>query len=179
MVELRSDPYVLKPRSDILETELEFRKQLNVSWCKGVLFNVVAFKNSIAIVEYDALLWNDDSILFIEYKDSKTAYKNLTAKRVQKKNSLARNIARGLGYPKYNFTIVVNGIEESTIKGNTPVISLKEVYEYIPDYNFTILEIEYISKLIRKYNQIKQNELTKEYVIADLEKLKSMIEQSI
>ena len=69
MIELSSDPYVLKPRNTPM-TEADFRLHLNISWCRGVLFNVVALKNSIAVVEYDALLWSDDSIMFVEYKDS-------------------------------------------------------------------------------------------------------------
>ena len=96
MIELSSDPYVLKPRNTPL-TEADFRLHLNISWCRGVLFNVVALKNAIAVVEYDALLWSDDCIMFVEYKDSVAAYKDLSSRRVQQMNSFAKNIARGSG----------------------------------------------------------------------------------
>ena len=92
MIELRSDPYVLKSRA-IQDTEQDFRLNLNLSWCRGVLFNVVALKNSAAIVEYDAILWTEDSLMFMEYKDSVAAYKNLSTRRIQQMSSFAKNIA--------------------------------------------------------------------------------------
>lgn len=51
MIELTSDPYVLKPRTAPI-TEADFREHLNINWCRGVLFNVVALKNSVSMVEY-------------------------------------------------------------------------------------------------------------------------------
>ena len=120
MIELLSDPYVLKTRNTPL-TEADFRIHLNISWCRGVLFNVVATKNSIAVVEYDAILWSDDSIMFIEYKNSPAAYKDLSSRRVQQMNSFARNIARRLGY-KSSTRVVVKGLDESTSKGGVIVL---------------------------------------------------------
>jgi len=116
MIELRSDPYVLKPRPSP-DTETDFRIHLNIGWCRGVLFNVVAMKNSIAIVEYDAILWSEDSAMFIEYKDSVAAYKNLSSRRIQQMSSFAKNIARGLGYKNFTFVVVVKDLEEPNDEG--------------------------------------------------------------
>jgi len=123
MIELRSDPYVLKPRL-APPTESDFRVHLNIGWCRGVLFNVVALKNSVAIVEYDAILWSEDSVMFVEYKDSVAAYKSLSARRIQQMDSLAKNIARGLGYRRYCFVIVVKDLQEITSRGGVDVIPL-------------------------------------------------------
>jgi len=43
MIELSSEPFVLKPRNTPM-TEADFRLHLNINWCRGVLFNVVALK---------------------------------------------------------------------------------------------------------------------------------------
>src|SRR5512136_3507090 len=131
MIELTSDPYVLKPRATPI-TEADFRIHLNISWCRGVLFNVVALKNSVAIVEYDALLWSDDSVMFIEYKDSVAAYKSLSSRRVQQMNSFAKNIARGLRYKNFVFIVVVKGLEEGTNKGGVQVMPLYELGSFQP-----------------------------------------------
>jgi len=51
---------------------------------RWVLFNVTV-KENIDIAEYDVIQWNeqDKSILFIEYKNSVQAYKNLKAHEAQ------------------------------------------------------------------------------------------------
>ncbi|MDM7940465.1 MAG: hypothetical protein QUS07_09000 [Methanothrix sp.] len=170
MIELSSEPYVLKPRNTPL-TEADFRLHLNISWCRGVLFNVVALKNSIAVVEYDALLWSDDSIMFVEYKDSISAYKDLSSRKVQQMNSFAKNIARGLGYKKFTFIVVVKGLEEGTTKGGVEVLPLVELGSYQPVFVSSITEMEYLNKMIAKYTR-----QGKEDVIAELEKLKKILE---
>ncbi|MDD1752927.1 MAG: hypothetical protein LUQ38_07560 [Methanotrichaceae archaeon] len=170
MIELTSDPYVLKPRATPI-TEADFRIHLNISWCRGVLFNVVALKNSIAIVEYDALLWSDDALMFIEYKDSVAAYKDLSSRRVQQMNSYAKNIARGLGYKSYNFVVVVKGLEEDTSKGGVAVFPLYELGSYQPIFLSTITELDYLDKMIVKFTREG-----KEDVIKELEKLRKIFE---
>jgi hypothetical protein len=170
MIELTSDPYVLKPRATPI-TEADFRLHLNISWCRGVLFNVVALKNSIAIVEYDALLWSDDSIMFVEYKDSVTAYKSLSSRRVQQMNAFAKNIARGLGYKNFTFIVVVKGLEESTNKGGVEVIPLYALGNYHPVFYSSIAEMEYLNKLMAKY--IREG---REDVVKELDKLKKIFE---
>jgi hypothetical protein len=170
MIELTSDPYVLKPRTTA-STEADFRLHLNISWCRGVLFNVVALKNSIAIVEYDAILWSEDSLMFIEYKDSVAAFKNLSSRRVQQMSSFAKNIARGLGYMNYTFVVVVKGLEESTNKGGVEVMPLYLLGNYQPTFSSTVTELEYLNKMIGKYTRDGQVDLVKE-----LEKLKKIIE---
>jgi len=168
MIELTSDPYILKPRATPI-TEADFRIHLNISWCRGVLFNVVALKNSIAIVEYDALLWSDESLMFIEYKDSVAAYKDLSSRRIQQMNSYAKNIARGLGYKNYNFIVVVKGLEENTSKGGVAVLPLYELGSYKPIFSSTITELDYLDKMIVKYKREGNVD-----VIKELEKLRKI-----
>jgi len=173
MIELSSDPYVLKPRNTPL-TEADFRLHLNISWCRGVLFNVVALKNSIAVVEYDALLWSDDSIMFVEYKDSVAAYKALSSRRVQQMNSFAKNIARGLGYKNFTFIVVVKGLEEGTNKGGVQVMPLFELGSFQPTFVSSIAEMEYLNKMIAKYNREGKDD-----VVEELEKLKKIFEMEM
>jgi hypothetical protein len=173
MIELSSDPYVLKPRNTPL-TEADFRLHLNISWCRGVLFNVVALKNAIAVVEYDAILWSDDSIMFVEYKDSTAAYKALSSRRVQQMNSFAKNIARGLGYKSFAFIVVVKGLEERSSKGGTEVLPLFELGCYEPKFVSSIMELEYINKLIAKYTREGKEEFVREL---DILKKISEVEQ--
>jgi hypothetical protein len=170
MIELSSDPYVLKPRNTPL-TEADFRLHLNISWCRGVLFNVVALKNAIAVVEYDALLWSDDCIMFVEYKDSVAAYKDLSSRRVQQMNSFAKNIARGLGYRKFAFIVVVKGLEEGANKGGVEVLPLFELGSYQPIFVSSIMELEYLNKMIAKYTREGKEEFARE-----LDKLKKIFE---
>jgi len=173
MIELSSDPYVLKPRNTPL-TEADFRLHLNINWCRGVLFNVVAQKNSIAVVEYDALLWSDDSVMFVEYKDSVAAYKDLSSRRVQQMNSFAKNIARGLGYKNFTFIVVVKGLEEGTNKGGVQVLPLFELGNFQPIFVSTLTEIEYLNKLMAKYTREGRED-----VVAELTKLKKIFEMEI
>jgi len=170
MIELSSEPYVLKPRNTPL-SEADFRLHLNISWCRGVLFNVVALKNAIAVVEYDALLWSDDSIMFVEYKDSVAAYKDLSSRRVQQMNSFAKNIARGLGYKKFVFLVAVKGLEESTSKGGVDVLPLFELGNYEPRFTSSIMELEYLNKIMAKYSREGKDD-----VVRDLEKLRNVFE---
>lgn len=170
MIELSSEPYVLKPRNTLL-TEADFRLNLNISWCRGVLFNVVALKNAIAVVEYDALLWSDDSIMFVEYKDSVAAYKDLSSRRVQQMNSFAKNISRGLGYKNFSFIVVVKGLEERSNKGGIEVLPLFELGNFQPLFVSSIAEMEYLNKMIAKYTREGKEDFVK-----DLDKLKKIFE---
>ena len=173
MIELSSEPYVLKPRTTP-PTEVDFRLHLNINWCRGVLFNVVALKNSIAIVEYDALLWSDDSVMFVEYKDSAAAFKDLSSRRVQQMNSFAKNIARGLGYKNYVFLVVVKGLEEATNKGGVEVLPLYALGSYQPSFSSTITELDYLNKMMAKFSREGREDVVKE-----LEKLKKILEMEM
>ncbi|ABK15130.1 MAG: hypothetical protein H5T42_02260 [Methanothrix sp.] len=173
MIELRSDPYVLKPRV-APSTESDFRIHLNIGWCRGVLFNVVALKNSVAIVEYDAILWSEDSVMFVEYKDSVAAYKSLSARRIQQMDGLAKNIARGLGYRRYCFIIVVRDLQETTSRGGVDVIPLYMLGSYEPSFESTYSELDYLDKLMAKYTREEKLEF-----VMELEKLKRMIETGL
>jgi hypothetical protein len=136
-----------------------------------VLFNVVALKNSVAIVEYDALLWSDDSVMFVEYKDSAAAYKDLSSRRVQQMNSFAKNIARGLGYKNYVFLVVVKGLEEATNKGGVEVLPLYALGSYQPSFSSTIAELDYLNKVMAKFSREGREDVVKE-----LEKLRKILE---
>lgn len=173
MIELRSDPYVLKSRT-VQDTELDFRINLNLSWCRGVLFNVVAQKNSVAIVEYDALLWTDEALMFVEYKDSVAAYKNLSTRRIQQIGSLAKNIAAGLGYRSYTFVVVVNDLSSPTTRGGAVVIPLYMLGSYEPVFSSAVSELEMLDKLIEKYAKSGNDG-----VAGDLSKLKTLIETGL
>ena len=170
MIELSSEPYVLKPRDTPL-SEADFRLHLNISWCRGVLFNVVALKNAIAVVEYDALLWSDDSAMFVEYKDSVAAYKALSSRRVQQMNSLAKIISRGLGYKSFVFIVVVKGLEEKTSKGGVEVLPLYYLGSYQPNFVSSMAELEYLDKMIAKHS--REGELD---FVRELEKLRKILE---
>jgi hypothetical protein len=173
MIELQSHPYVLKPRQSP-DTEGDFRIHLNIGWCRGVLFNVVAMKNSIPIVEYDAILWSDNAAMFIEYKDSVAAYKSLSSRRIQQMSSLAKNIARGLGYKSYSFIVVVKDLPEITTKSGSDVIPLYLLGSYEPVFTSTITELEYLAKLTAKYAREGEEEMVRE-----LEKVKNIIQMEL
>ena len=152
-MELRAEPYTLRMRPDIQESEQPLRSHLNIKWCNGVLFNVLAFKNMANNVEYDAVLWNDEEILFIEYKNSISMYKSMQGKTAQQKKSYARNVARAFGFRNYNFIIVVNGLEERAEKGTSDVIPLREIPGFVPQFESTIEELDYVNKLLGKYDR--------------------------
>lgn len=182
MVELRCEPYTLTTRNDVLESEQELRAQLNLAWVKGYLFNVLAYKNHQILAEYDAVLWNSESILFIEYKDSPASYRRMYAKRTQQVSDYARNISRKLGFQQYSYIIVVKGLDKATIKGTAPVIPLDELKTYQPEFRGTKRELEYLNKLLDKYQRSQSNHSTSciplDTVLKELQNLKSIIEQS-
>ena len=178
MIELRSEPYTLLSRPDIPDTEKRFRTCLNTSWCSGVMFGVLVHHKFAQPIEYDAILWNHESMLFIEYKDSASAYKRMSAKRAQQVSAATKNIARRFGFDRCAYIIVVNGIPEETKKGEVVTIPLADLPEYEPEFQSTIPELDYVKKLIAKYER-KENpaEVTRERTVRELNILKGMIEQ--
>ncbi|MDJ1420922.1 MAG: hypothetical protein M5U10_03285 [Candidatus Methanoperedens sp.] len=178
MMKLKAEPYTLRLRPDVQKSEQALRRNLNLLWCSGVLFNVLAFKNMANKVEFDAVLWNDEAILFIEYKDSPSMYKNMEAKRAQQIKGYSRNIARAFGFQKYNFIIVVNGLEQRVEKGSAAVIPLNELINYVPGFESSLEELDYIDWLLSKYNrQENPVEFTKELVLKELKILRDKIKQ--
>jgi len=130
-------------------------------------------RNNQVLAEYDAVLWNSKSILFIEYKDSLIAYRRMPAKRAQQVSDFARNIARTLGFWKYNYTIVVNGLESGTIKNGVHVIPLNELNAHQPELQLTHREVEHINKLVKDHHKTADEKLIKE-----LENLSIMIQET-
>jgi len=178
MIELRSEPYTLVSRPDVQETEKQFRACLNTEWCSGVMFNVLVHRKFAQPVEYDAVLWNDYSMMFIEYKDSKNAYKRMSAKRAQQVSDFSKNIARKFGFDEYAYILVVNGISEETKKGEVVTIPLKRLPSYVPAPRSTASELDYVDKLVAQYERTENPaEVTRERVIRELRVLKGMIEQ--
>ncbi|MEA1907206.1 MAG: hypothetical protein U9N12_09745 [Euryarchaeota archaeon] len=178
MIELRSEPYTLVPRPDIPETEKRFRSCLNTEWCCGIMFGVLVHHKFAQPIEYDAILWSRDSMLFIEYKDSVAAYRRMSAKRVQQVAGSSRNIAKKFGFDEYAYILVVNGIPEATKKGNVVVIPLKELPRDEPDFQSTRPELDYVQKLIAQYEREENPvDVTRKRVIRDLNVLGGMIEQ--
>jgi len=180
MVELRSEPYTIRTRPDVIESERELRNNLNLTQVNGVLFNAVASNNSKDPDEYDAVLWQDDKVWFIEYKDSQAAYKRMNAKRAQQLCDISRNLARVFGFAQYSFTIVVNDLEEMTVKGSVDVVPLDKLYDFKPEYSSSHIELDHLERLIEKYSR-KENpaELTRDRVITELTNMKKMIVQYI
>ena len=178
MIELRSEPYTLLSRPDIPETEKRFRTHLNAGWCSGVMFGVLVHHKFAQPIEYDAMLWNHESMLFVEYKDSVGAYRRMSAKRAQQVSASSRNIARRFGFDRCAYIMVVNGIPEETKKGEVITIPLADLPGYMPEFQSTIPELDYVKKLIAKYER-KENpaEVTRGGVVRELNVLKGMIEQ--
>jgi len=169
-LEVRVEPYTLRQeRPDNLASEQEFRENLELSWCKGVMFNVTAYHHNRVLAEYDAILWNREGILFIEYKDTLQAYQAMSAKRAQQISDHSRNIARGLRFKCYKMLLVVRGIPDRTSKGGVEVLPLDRLRGYRPDFRTTRVELEYLEKLIKKH---KEGE-----VYRQLEILRGMMEQ--
>lgn len=172
-MELRAEPYTLRTRPDIQACEQALRSNLNLGWCNGILFNVLAFKKMANKVEYDAILWNDEVMLFIEYKNSMSMYKSMQASIAKKKKGYAKNIARAFGFLRYNFIIVVNGIEQRAEKGTAMVIPLAELKQFNPEFEFSIEELDYLDKLLNKY---EHSQPTREVVLKELRTLRDKIQ---
>jgi len=165
MIELRSEPYTLLSRPDIPETEKRFRTHLNAGWCSGVMFGVLVHHKFA-------------QPLFVEYKDSVGAYRRMSAKRAQQVSASSRNIARRFGFDRCAYIMVVNGIPEETKKGEVVVIPLVDLPDYEPLFQSTIPELDYVKKLISKYER-KENpaDVTREGMVRELRVLEGMIEQ--
>lgn len=178
MIELRSEPYTLVSRPDIQETEKRFRSHLNTEWCSGIMFNVLVHRKFAQPIEYDAVMWNTESMLFLEYKDSVNAYRKMSAKRAQQVSDSSKNIARRFGFDRCSYILVVNGIPEETRKGDIAVIPLEQLPDYEADFQSTRSELDYVHKLIAQYERdVNPVEVTHERVIRELRVLKGMIEQ--
>ena len=183
-MKLRAEPYTLELRHDIKASEKELRHNLNLDWCDGLLFNVTAIEN-IPLVEYDVILWNEKEkmILFIEYKDSLKAYKNLKEHETNKKKDYALNISREFGFLKYDFIVVVKGLEDGIdkLKGKAMVIALAELNDYLlksDSFESTFVEFDYVNKLLGKYERLENPvEISREIVLKELKILRDKIEQ--
>lgn len=177
MMELRNGPYCLKVRPDIIGSEQQFREKLNISDVNGVLFNAgLTINNSSQKIEYDAVLWKDRNICFMEYKDSLSAHKRMKAKRVQQVSDKSRDIARVFGFLKYDFVVVVNGQPTIDQKSGVRVISLEDLPSFEPEYKCAYKEIDNLDSLITKYSR-DTNPVNpeKDKIISELRSLKKMI----
>ncbi|CAG1002640.1 MAG: hypothetical protein MPEBLZ_02345 [Candidatus Methanoperedens nitroreducens] len=193
-MKLRAEPFTLEWRPDNKESERNLRNNLNLEWCDAVLFNVNAIKKGTG-KEYDAILLseNKEAILFFEYKDSPTTYRNYKGKKAQQKNSYAKNIAKAFGFRWYNFIVVVNKKGQSNSKkGDSRVILMDELKNYVlhkedekvvfsnEEYEIELLQtndvLNSIDKVINRYKNEKGSVESNE-VFEDLVKVKRQIEQ--
>ncbi|MDK2892389.1 hypothetical protein [Methanohalophilus sp.] len=177
MMKLRSGPYCLKIRPDIIGSERQFREKLNLSDFNGVLFNAgLTINNSSQKIEYDAILWKDRNICFMEYKDSLLAHKRMKAKRVQQVSDKSRDVARAFGFLKYDFVVVVNGEPAIDQKSGVRVIPLEDLPSFKPKYKCAYKEIDTLDNLITKYSR-DQNPVNpeKDKIVSELKSLKKMI----
>ena len=95
-------------------------------------------------------MWDSENALFLEYKDSVDAYKNTQAAHVQKLHDTARNVARAIGFPHYSFKMVVGGLSRRSQKGGCEVIPLVEMESYVPEWENTMAEKDFILRLVRR-----------------------------
>jgi len=142
------------------------------------MFGVLVHHKFAQKIEYDAMLWNRESILFVEYKDSVGAYRKMSAKRAQQVSATSRNIARRFGFDRCAYIMVVNGIPEETKKGEVVTIPLAELLDYEPLFQSTRPELDRVQKLITKYEREENPaEVTREGVVSELRVLEGMIAQ--
>jgi len=183
-LKLRAEPYTIELRQDEKKSEHDLRRKINIELCNGIFFNASIVENK-TLVEYDSIILyeKDNAMLFIEYKDSVSSYKNLKAHDTQRKKDLARNIARAFGYKNYDFVLVVKGLEikEEKIKGKTTVISLDELDNYmlkLDSFESALEELDYVKWLLSKYDREEnQVEYDKKLAIEELKILRDKIEQ--
>ena len=142
------------------------------------MFNVLVHRKFAQPIEYDAILWNHESMLTIEYKDSVNAYKRMSAKRVQQVADASKNIARRFGFDRYSYILVVNGISEDTKKSEVTVIPIEKLPDYEPNFQSTRPELDYVHKLIKQYERDENPmEVTRTRVVRELRVLRDMVEQ--
>ncbi len=177
MMELKGGPYCLKVRPDIVGSEEQFRERLNLSNVNGVLFNAgLTINNSSQKIEFDAVLWKDRNICFMEYKDSLSAHKRMKAKRVQQVSDKSRDIARAFGFLKYDFVVVVNGEPSIDQKSGVKVISLEDLPYFEPEYKCAYKEMDNLDSLLSKYSR-DQNPVNpeKDKIVSELKNLRKMV----
>jgi hypothetical protein len=74
--------------------------------------------------------------------------------------------------------MVVNGIPEETKKGEVVTIPLADLPEYKPEFQSTRPELDYVTKLIAKYEREENPaEVTRERTVRELRVLEGMITQ--
>ncbi|MEM3342197.1 MAG: hypothetical protein QW728_05845 [Thermoplasmata archaeon] len=143
-------PFILRPREGVVESEMQFRANLGLSWVSGVIFNAVVERNGVNLAEYDALLYSPQGLLLLEYKDSKASYQQMTASRIQKHHDIGRVLARALGFSNFAYKIVVNQLPRRSFKGGCEAIPLAEIENYTPDWENTMPEKNMIAGIIRR-----------------------------
>ncbi|MCW7077074.1 MAG: hypothetical protein OCU18_07310 [Candidatus Syntrophoarchaeum sp.] len=131
-----TDNYILKPKTKPRDDEVDFRLEVIKRFKDyAMVFDLLCFEiaNGKPKKEYDAVVWDDTSVLFIEFK-SPTTYKTLKAKKAQSWEATAKNIAKELGFKKYGAIIVVRDENEKVaIERSKPglnVIPLSELANF-------------------------------------------------
>ena len=173
MVELSNRPYTIKMTGDVIPSEAELRQYIDLSWCNGVIFNAAVVEHGQRLLEYDAVLWDDKNVLFIEYKKSVKAYKNLSAKRINQLNSISQTVARRLGFANYQFVIVVSGMNEENERGSVTVVGLPVLEAFKPKFETSKVELAYIERQIEKLERTGEKNET----LQELYKIREMMIQ--
>ncbi|HDM36630.1 MAG TPA: hypothetical protein ENG09_05220 [Candidatus Syntrophoarchaeum butanivorans] len=133
-----TDNYILKPRTEPRESEASLRQSLiELFPDRAIIFDLECreLKNGQPLLEYDAVVWNKESVLFIECK-SPTTYRNYRAREAQSWRDISKKIAKELGFSEYATIIVVKGCREEGVrrKGGVKVVPLERLAD---------LEVEY------------------------------------
>ena len=163
MVELSHQPYTIKMTGDVIPSEVDLRHYIDLSWCNGVIFNAAVVEHGQRLLEYDAVLWDDKNVLFIEYKKTVKAYKSVNAKRINQVKSISQSVARRLGFANYQFIIVVRGMNEETERGSATVVGLSVLEAFKPKFETSKVELAYIERQIEKLERTgEKNEMLKE-----------------
>jgi len=173
MVELSNQPYTIKMTGDVVPSEVDLRLYIDLTWCNGVIFNAAVVEHGQRLLEYDAVLWDDRNVLFVEYKKTVKAYRSVSAKRINQVKSVSQTVARRLGFVGYQYIIVVRGLNEETERGAAPVVGLSVLEAFRPSFETSKVELAYIERQIEKLESNNKNSET----LRELRKIEDMMLQ--
>jgi hypothetical protein len=173
MVELSNQPFTIKMTGDVVPSEVDLRLYIDLSWCNGVIFNAAVVEHGQRLLEYDAVLWDDTNVLFVEYKKSVNAYKAMSAKRINQVKSISQTVARRLGFANYQYIIVVRGMTEESERGCVDIVGLSVLEAFHPKFETSKVELAYIERQMEKLERNNQKDETWQ----ELKKIKDMMLQ--
>ena len=173
MVELSNQPYTIKMTGEVVPSEIDLRRYIDLSWCNGVIFNAIVVQQGQTLLEYDAVLWDQSRVLFVEYKKTVNAYRNMSAKRINQVKSISQIVARRLGFPRYQYVIVVRGITDVIDHGGVTVVGLSVLEGFRPEFETSKVELAYIERQIVRLERDGKQRAT----LDELRKIRDMMLQ--